>query len=398
MIIWTWACCKNGHVAAVDTPEKRRQKRLAATGGKIAAQKEKLRVYKEAKASAELAKRRERERSPRRACEYKQSSAVADRVNECAKRWRVAPASPNWWYGDGFTAGSTKLQCARHAKGTPNKETSRYDPCLNPRMVSFPLCNLTIVIGHKSASSMVLGQFENICKSASFYDMKGRATSNGGFKFDHSQDILGSNTRNLDVADNTELVSPLFTVFVLRDPYERAMGMYNMFANCPSFGRGTFLTENEVSAVEANYSTAFVDQWRWRFSQFLAWLSKHPTLSSDALSHFTQQATHLGVGCDRELTNVDLIGRSEKLPELMTKLAELVPRFRDKYASFTNRFGRVTEWDNTRYHDARGRWSMTPCLLTKDLINQIRKAFPDDFECFNADVIKNTQAPLMFNE
>ena len=75
------------------------------------------------------------------------------------------------------------------------------------------------------------------------------------------------------------------------------MGMYNMFANCPSFGRGTFLTENEVSAVEANYSAAFVDQWRWRFSQFLAWLSNHPTLSSDALSHFTQQATHLGVGC-----------------------------------------------------------------------------------------------------
>jgi len=239
---------------------------------------------------------------------------------------------------------------------------------------------------------MVYRHIEDICgaEGKSFgHDGK----KNGGFDFDHTQSVLAH--------ENTRLLSNenIFYVAIVRDPVDRAIGMYNMFFNDKNVGSKEpmkMFTEEQLATIKAHWQNATDDQIRWRFSVFLDWLLTKPQLHGSMLVHFTAQARYTGVGCARNNTYLDLIGRVEKLPEVADEIARKVSLFRKKYEAFkarkilnnadsTNSSG-IPGWTQTRMHDARGPWSMVPCLVDKALSSKVKAVFVDDYQCFGERV------------
>jgi len=191
----------------------------------------------------------------------------------------------------------------------------------------------------------------------------------------------------------------------VRNPVDRVIGMYNMFFNAKDAQLSStrknepmrVFGPNDIAVIENHWEEPTENHIRWRFSLFLDWLLKRPTLTGQSLVHLTPQAKYLGVGCVRGNSQVDLVGRVELLPEVFDQIAEQVPRFKENYDAFKKKSssanrghlsngGGVPAWTQTRMHDARGPWSMVPCLVDKALYAQINAVFVDDYACFGSQV------------
>ena len=165
----------------------------------------------------------------------------------------MIPNEPGWWDAPAvFPAHQNCTGQPLYGNGAASQLVRSIEDsvCDNTRLASFPNCSLTVVVPHKSASSMVLGQFENICGSPQFHTTIGLKSN--GFGFDHRQDasreqhqrrhLAGRTSRTLKALDrrfqwtslnttlgaeeNPFISTNLFTVLILRDPVERAIGMY----------------------------------------------------------------------------------------------------------------------------------------------------------------------------
>jgi hypothetical protein len=144
--------------------------------------------------------------------------------------------------------------------------------CIHPRTSYFAKCNVSVILPHKSASAMLLGQFEDIC---------GKATEQigGHYSGEHVQDRLPTHagegaTRRLDgsiAAQPLKYVSAHneaskssgcgehniakpdlsrggFLVFFYRDPRERAIGMYNILE--AQDGSSPFMNKSDYDRVK----------------------------------------------------------------------------------------------------------------------------------------------------
>ena len=320
------------------------------------------------------------------------NSMLQQRVKDCGEHWQIKPDDPGFWRGDHvFPANPGRCsQCPTEAENIA---------CLDARTTYFMECNVTVVLPHKSASSMLLGQFENICG-------KPTLQVGGHFGGDHLQDRISepsgtANGRRLagppstsNCGSNFEHPSRhaksngSFVVFFLRDPYERAIGMYNMLgAPKEDSGIGVYLNTTDMERIHKATSLLGKNEplaesdIQWRFSKWLAWLQSRPRLKGNEV-HFSPQAWYLGVGCSRGPMHVDLVGRSEWYTAAFDEIGRHVPQFREKHEAFLSLGKSLPPW-YTRMHDVRGIWSMMPCQLNNEIEARIRNAFDVDYECFD---------------
>lgn len=174
---------------------------------------------------------------------FAEGSYILKRVTKCGKTWKVTPVEPSTWIGSEVFPRDGECASMVHKQETEGDPL--YDGvCENNRVVAFPKCGISLIVPHKSASSMVYGIFENICGAPSFEVITGQHFS--GFGFDHTQDkiqlnrSLQSTIKTTDLfsemkatADNSEAANStsnegLFVVAILRDPIDRVVGMFNM--------------------------------------------------------------------------------------------------------------------------------------------------------------------------
>ena len=185
-------------------------------------------------------------------------------------------------------------------------------------------------------------------------------------------------------------------VFFYRDPRERAIGMYNMLE--AQDGSSPFMNKSDydrVKMVDANKTNMTVPNGRvkrvsappseediiWRFSKFIGWLKSRPFLTGRYV-HFSPQAWYAGVTCSRGPARIDLVGRVERYAEVFQEIGRRVPQFRELHDAYLRDGGSFPPWYN-RMHDARGAWSMVPCMLNEKIEAEIRDAFSTDYECFD---------------
>jgi hypothetical protein len=119
----------------------------------------------------------------------------------------------------------------------------------------------------------------------------------------------------------------------------------------------------------------------WRFSKFLGWLKSSPFLKGKNI-HFSPQAWYAGVTCSRGPARIDLVGRVERYAEVFEEIGRRVPQFRELHDAYLRGGGSFPPWYN-RMHDARGAWSVVPCMLNEKIEADIRDAFSTDYECFD---------------
>jgi len=245
---------------------------------------------------------------------------VQQRVKDCGLRWHILPDAPGHWAGEESFLGCTR--CA----SKPKSASREADVCLHPRTSFFAKCNVSVILPHKSASSMLLGQFEDIC---------GKPTEQIGGHFigEHVQDRLPTNTsegaaRRLDGANAAQLEE----IASARNGVSKSSGcgehksadpnlsrggllvfFYNMleaadgaspFMNPSDYDRVKMVDARIMNRTEPNGVVKRVPappsekDVIWRFSKFLGWLKSRPFLNGRYV-HFSPQAWYAGVACSR---------------------------------------------------------------------------------------------------
>lgn len=262
---------------------------------------------------------------------FAESASVLNRIQACSKLWKVSPIEPSTWTGSKVFPANNSCKTMIHT----NENNEKDEACVQNRFATFPKCGISLIVPHKSASSMIFAQFENICGEVNFEAMVDGHIEKHGFGFDHKQDTINTNDEKvkkgeqssrkggggggggeragtesgttirrerslLDITgggDSNAVIDDeekRYVVAVFRDPIDRVIGMFNMMAGKDvNFGTKDIeiYSEKEISKYEAAHGSPTIELIQERFSRFLSHFIKNkPVLKGAKLTHFTPQA------------------------------------------------------------------------------------------------------------